>query len=377
MSDTNKKILLVLLGIALLVFSIMFVAKPKKESIDTLNTEISELQTRYNDLCEKEKHKDELLAETAEFNKHFDEEITKYASDLDQENIVDFLKHVEEDNDFVNLSISMPRESNYYVLGQGAVETNDMLDAEDVAESYIVTNDNYAISFSGTYEGVKSYLDYILNYKYRYVVESINITYTEDAEAPIAECEGAVVLDAYAVKHPDRKHDVPVVDVEEGKENIFATEGTGLPSNVGSSGHDEDNGKDIVTSHNLVIFLNDAANDAASGIIVASDESKEDTYVTSSENKVETLDISVTDEEGKKYVTYKIGSKSYKSEITTSDLTIYVKSSARTGDDDKNGVDVKLSNDTDVSVFFKVVDDDSSNPRFKLSQKAGNVKVFN
>ena len=374
MSDSNKKILLVLLGIALLVASIVFVVRPKKQSIDSLNSEISTLQARYDDLCAKELQKDQLIAETAEFNKHFDEEVVKYASDLDQENAVMFFKEIEEEVDFANLSISMPRETNYYVLGEGAVEANEMIDTEE--DSYVVTTDTYAIGFSGTYEGVKAYLDYVLNYKYRMAVETLSITYSEDADAPIAECTGSLTLNTYAVESNDRKHDVPSVDVEEGKENIFAVEGTALPATAGSSSHDSGNGDDIVANHNVVILLNDAANDAASGIIVASDESKEDTYVTSSENKVETVEISVTAEDGKNYVTYKIGSKSYKAEVLSSDVTVYVKSSSRTGDDDKNGVDVKVSNDTDLAVYFKVVGDDSSNPRFKISQKSGTVKEY-
>lgn len=375
MSDTNKKILLVLLGIALIVLAVVFVVRPKNESIKGLEAEISELQARYDDLCEKEKHKDELIAETAEFNQHFEEEIVKYASDLDQENTVMWLKSVETENDFVNTSISLPRESTYYILGQGAVETaEDASEAEE--DSYVVTKDVYNITYSGTYEGVKAYLDYVLNYKYRMACESISITYAEDADAPVAECTGNVMIDAYAVKHPDRDHDVPVVDVEEGKENIFATEGTDLPSSAGSSSYDADNGEAIVADHNLVLLLNDAANDAASGIIVAASESKEETYVSSSENKVESLNIDVTEEDGKNYVTYSIGSKSYKSEITSSDFTIYVKSSSRTGDDDKNGVDVKLTNSSSLKTYIKVVDDDVSNPRFKLSSKEGTVKTY-
>ena len=374
MSDTNKKILLVLAGIALIVLPIVFVVKPKKEAIDVLKSEIAELQTRYDDLCEKEKHKDEIIAETAEYNQHFDEEIVKYASDLDQENTVMFLKNVEVENDFVNSGISLPRETTYYVLGQGAVENPEEVDEEEA--SYVVTKDVYNISYSGTYEGVKSYLDYILNYKYRMAVESITITYAEDSDAPLAECTGSVMLDAYAVNHPDRAHDVPTVDVEEGKENIFATEDTNLPAGTGSSVYDEDNGKAIVASHTLTILLNDAANDNASGIIVASSESNEATYVTSSENKVETLNIDVTEEDGKNFVTYSIGSKSYKSEITSSDFTIYVKSSDRTGDDDKNGVDVKLTNTSSLATYIKVDGDDSSNPRFKLSSKEGSIKTY-
>jgi len=104
-------------------------------------------------------YKDEIIAETEEFNKHFEEEIAKYASDLDQENTVMWLKGVEEDVDFANLSISMPRETNYYILGQGAASEAEVDEEED---AYVVTTDAYTIGYSGTYEGVKDYLNYIL-----------------------------------------------------------------------------------------------------------------------------------------------------------------------------------------------------------------------
>ena len=54
MSDTNKKILLVLAAIAILVLTFVFVIKPKREEIASLQSEIDELQARYDDLCEKE-----------------------------------------------------------------------------------------------------------------------------------------------------------------------------------------------------------------------------------------------------------------------------------------------------------------------------------
>ena len=124
MSQTNAKILLTLLGILLIVGAVFLVVRPKKEEIDLLKSEISELQARYDDLCEKEKHKDEFLQETADFNKHFDEELVNYPADLNQESTVMFLKGVEEANVFENVSISLPRPATYYVLGEGAADPN-------------------------------------------------------------------------------------------------------------------------------------------------------------------------------------------------------------------------------------------------------------
>lgn len=370
MSDTNKKILLVLGAILILVATFMFVVKPKRESIKSLESQNAELQARLDDLIEKEKHKDEYIAETAEFNKQFDEVVANYPADLNQETTVMFMKGVEETVDFINDAFTMPRATSFYVLGGGDVAD---IDEEDGEEPYVCQSDAYSISYNGTYEGLKDYLAYIADFKYRMAISSVSIAYNADAAEPIDECVGNIVLNAYAISGPDREPEKPVVSVKEGKENIFESVEGGVSSAVS---YDSDNGESIAADHNLVILLNSADNDTTSGVIVASNESNEDTYVTSSSASQETLDIDITSEEGKNYITYAIGSKSYKAEVVSSNVTVYVKSSTRTGADDKNGVKVNITNSTDLGVYIKVDGDDSSNPRFNLGSKSGTVKVY-
>jgi len=367
MSDTNKKILLVLGAILILVATFMFVVKPKRESIASLESQNAELQARLDDLIEKEKHKDEYIEETAEFNRQFDEVVANYPADLNQESTVMFMKGVEESLDFINDAFAMPRASSFYVLGGGDV-------SEDTdEEAYVCQTDAYSISYNGTYEGLKDYLAYIADYKYRMAISSVSIAYNADAAEPIDECVGNIILNAYSISGPDREPEHPVVSVKEGKENIFEGVEGGVSSAVS---YDSDNGEGIATSHSLVILLNSADNDTSSGIIVASNESNEDTYVTSSSATEETLDITISSEDGKNYMTYAIGSKSYKTEILSSNVAVYVKSSTRTGADDKNGVKVNITNSTDLGVYIKVDGDDSSNPRFNLGSKSGTVKVY-
>ena len=374
MSDTNKKILLVLAAIGILVLTFVFVIKPKREEIDILEGEVAELQARYDDLCEKEKHKDEFIQETADFNKKFDEVIADYPADLNQETTVMFMKGVEESVDFVNDAFTMPRESSFYVLGEGAVDpNNNLVEASDDEEvPYVCQTDAYAITYNGSYEGLKDYLNYIATYKYRMAISSINIAYASDAEDVLDECTGSVVLNAYSISGPNRTPDKPSVDVKEGKDNIFAAEGSG----AAAVSFDSNEGEDIVASHTLVMLLNNSENDTSSGIIVASSEADEKTYVTSSENDVVDVDVNVTSEDDKNYVTYSIGGKEYRTEVTSPNVTIYVKSNSRVGADDKNGVNVNISNDTELGVFIKVVGDDSSSPRFNLKKKSGTVKVY-
>jgi hypothetical protein len=378
MKESDKKILMVIAAIGILVAAFMLVIKPKREEIKSVESQIIDLQARLDDLTAKEAQKDQFIAETKEFNEKFDEVVANYPADLNQESTVMFMKGVEEANEFVNDSFQMPRETIFYVLGEGQVERPEDIEATEDGEDerYVCSQDAYTISYNGTYAGLKDYLDYIANYKYRMAISQVSIQYDAEADTPIEECTGSVTLNAYAISGPDRNPDVPNVSVAEGKENIFVGNLSGAANGGSAVSYDADGGAGIVSNHNLVILLNNANNDTSSGIIVASSESDEGTYVTSAANSVQNLSIDITEEDGKKYVTYSIGADSKKAEILSSDLTIYVKSSARVDSEDKNGVDVSVSNNTDIGVYVKVADDDSSSPRFNVKSKTGTVKVY-
>jgi hypothetical protein len=185
---------------------------------------------------------------------------------------------------------------------------------------------------------------------------------------------GSINLDAYAVNGPDRVPEQPDVNQPLGVDNIFlGGEGAYVSD---SSPYAADDGQAIVGTHNAVILLNNASNDAASGVIIATDEASEKTFVTSEDNSVAEATFKIYEDGGKNFVDYSIGSKSYTSEILTSDFTVYVKSSSRVDTDDKNGISVKVENTTGIPVYFKVVDDDASSPRFKLAGKTGRVEVY-
>lgn len=378
MKDSDKKILIALLAVAILVLTYMYVYKPTKEDMDSLNSEIDTLEARYNDLVQKEQLKDKYITETEEYNKQFDEILAKFPADLNQETTVMFLKGIEEQYEFQHDSVSLTEPVDFYILGQGATtgETQVVEGTEEGAatdESYVCSLASFPVAYTGTYEGLKDYLDYIINYKYKMNVETINITYDMVSQT----CTGSLMLNAYAISGPDRTPDTVDVDVPNGVDNIFVGgHGAASSSAAVTYKYDSDNGAAIVNDYNVMMLLNNANSDSASGIIVAADKNDENTYVTSGENEVVNVKISVYSAEGKNFVSYEIGDKTYEKEILTDDVTIYVKSSGRVDSDDQNGVNVTVSNTTSLPVFFKVADDDTTSPRFHIVNKSGVVKVY-
>ena len=57
-------------------------------------------------------------------------------------------------------------------------------------------------------------------------------------------------------------------------------------------------------------------------------------------------------------------------------IVFIASASARTGAEDKNGVNVSVNNTTAIPVYFKVVDDDTTSARFTITQRTGTVKVY-
>ncbi|MBO5386656.1 MAG: hypothetical protein J6A59_00710 [Lachnospiraceae bacterium] len=366
MSKSNIKILLVLATIAVLGLTYMYVFKPNMDDKKALESEIETLEAKRADLQAQNAHKDEYLAEIEVNKAYFDEVVDYFPATLDQEISVMFIKGVEKDKGNLQFdvnSVGLGQPELFYTLGGTTTETE-----EGTASGYECYAASFPINYEGSYEGLKDFIDYIMAYKYRMNISSFSITYNAQEDT----YSGNVQLNAYCVAGADRVADTVSVNVDNGVYNPFlGGEGAVAPT---SSSHDSDNGDSIVADHDILIALNNANNDSTDGIILSAGGS--DTYVTSSDNSVVDVTITVAEEDGKNMVTYAIGSDSYTTELADDELTVYVESSDRVDSNDTNGVKVKVENSTDVPVYVKVEGDDTTAPRFELGSKTGVVKVY-
>lgn len=378
MNQNNVKIILFLLAVLLVGGSYLYIFKPNKEEKQALDAEIAALETKLADLQSKEKDRDMYVAQTKEFNEQFDEIVAYFPADLNQEVSVMFIKGAEEarDGGFNVSSIGLGRPSEFYTLGSNTVApaTTDVAEGEEPV-AVVETNTGYTcyqaafpISYKGSYEGIKELIDYVMNYKYRMNISTINVNYDANAD----EYAGSITLNAYSVNGNGREADTIDVDVEEGVDNIFLG-GNGAPA-AKTYSYDADNGESIKTNYDVMVNLINANNTTGDGIVVSS--GSEDTYVTSADNKVKTLEVTIFEEDGKTYIKYAIDDKDFTKELTGADVKIFVKSSERADADDTNGVKLNITNETSLNVFVKVDADDATSPRFSVGSKNGTVKVY-
>ncbi|MDD6327344.1 MAG: hypothetical protein Q4D54_07020 [Eubacteriales bacterium] len=357
MSRNNIKIIIVFLCVLIVGGVYMYVYKPNKDTTDSLKSETESLEKKLADLQEKNKHRDEYIEKTKAYYAEFDKIVQDFPATLDQELTVMFMKGIEDsqNGEFQIPSVGLGQPKQFYTLG-GA-------DGD-----YVCYTQSLPISYTGNYEGVKDYIDYIMNYQYRMNISSINISY--DAENDVAS--GSVSMNAYAIAGGGREGDTLDLDVQTGVDNMFIG-GDGAAANTNFA-YDADNGEVIKTTNDIKITLNKAGNDTAAGVVVSA--GADNTNVTSNDNDVVKVAVQIFEEDGKNYAKYAIGDKDYTVELVGKDVKIYVKSAARVDGDDKNSVKLNITNATKLPVFVKVDGDDAVSPRFSMGSKTGTVKVY-
>lgn len=385
LSKSNIKILLFIAAVAILGLTYLYVFKDNMSDADSIQSEVDTLQTRYDELMAKQQDREMYEEKTAEYNQKFDERLAYFPATLDQEISVMFIKGVEKDQGNLQFgvnSVGLGKPESFYSLSAAAsadVASNDATtadstaaDADSAADTALAAGDYqcltaaFPIVYEGSYEGIKDFIDYIMAYKYRMNISSVNIAYDSQSDM----YTGSIALNAYCISGGGREADTVDVDVPEGVSNIFLG-GSGAAA-VQTSSHDAGQGEDIASDHDILIGLNNANGDSSDGIIVSAGSDK----VSSTANSVETVALSITEEDGKNMVEVKLGDESYSFELTDSELTIYVESSDRVDSEDKNGVKLNVTNGTKVPVYVKVAGDDASAPRFALGSKTGTVKVY-
>lgn len=408
MKDSEKALLLGLVGVALAVASFMLVAKPNYEAVQGINAEIDQLQTRLNELNQREANREQYLADTERFNAEFDEKLQAFPADMNQEITIMFLDGIKKNNDFSLRSLSLGRKEQFYTLGQGgadaalatdvaateaasteaATETASTEAAADgtapLEEGAAVQDSAYncyravfPISYSGSYKSLKDVIDYVGTYSDRMTINSLNVSYTPEGDVYAGDLE----LYCYSVESPERdERSIDLNEVEIGVDNIFNVNGASGTSE-GASGlnkYDENDGAAIESSYDFYAMLNAAGSDVSAKVVGQNGTGKEASVISNSDNSVSTLSFDFYEKDGKNYCKYTLdNSTSYEAEVTAAeDVKLLLQSSARKNSDDLAGVRVTIRNTTSIPVYVKVSGDDAASPRVAVTSTTGSVRVY-
>lgn len=396
LKDSEKSLLIVLFGVAVLILSGLYIVRPNYEKIQSLNVECQQLRDRLAYLQQQEAHRDEFIAETAEYNEKFDAIMSAFAPDLNQEVSVMFLEGIRDNNDFDIANVSLGEKEAFYTLGMGAgdgvlQDTTTDAAATDAAasdgqlvEGNAATDDNqyecyraeFPMSYTGQYTDIKNVVNYVDNFSQRMTIDSVDIAYDAEEKA----YSGNMNLVWYSIEGPDRAETtMELNDVEIGVDNIF------LGGNASASAdsekltkYNDNEGATIVNNYDFYAMLNPSSSDVSAKVLGQNGSGKEASVISNSDNSVSTVNFDFYEQDGKNYCKYTLdNSTSYEAEVTSAeDIKILLQSSARKNSDDKVGIRVTIRNTTTLPVYVKVNGDDSVSPRVSVTSQTGAVKVY-
>lgn len=407
-TNSQKALLIGLVGVAIAAISILYVAKPNMDDVSRIKSENQTLQSRLVELQGKQANRDKYLAETEEYQGKFDDIMNAFPADLNQEISIMFLQGIKEDYDFDVTSLGLGVQEQFYTLGVGggdaalgdgttadaatteattteattteaattAEGSTDLATDSSEATGYQCFRAAFPIEYTGSYSAIKDIVSYVDTYADRMTVDSIEIAY--DAEDNLYT--GKMNLMCYAIESEDRSpRSIDLNDVEIGVGNIFEG-GSGSASGSDSSlnKYDENDGAAIVNSYDFYALLNPSGSDVSAKVVGQNGSGKEASVISNSDNSVSTLSFDFYEENGKTYCKYVLdNSTSYTAEVTSAeDIKVLLQSSAKKDEEDKVGVRVTINNTSSLPVYVKVADDDASSGRVNVASKSGSVKIY-
>lgn len=201
MSDRDKKIILVLLIIAVVALPYVFVIKDTRVATETIKAQIVELEARLEHLREMDAQRDFYISETERLNKERDKIVALYPADVRPENYTMFLLETE----YSSVEVGEDGEAEWvYPLRFDTLSYADNVETEisteDTNTGLVAVTNASTLSYICYYDGLKYLLQYIMDYVDPMIYSSIDV----DFDSELGVCSGDIVLSQYAIKGNDR-----------------------------------------------------------------------------------------------------------------------------------------------------------------------------
>lgn len=374
MKESYKKLIFIALSILVVGAAIFGFVRPRNEKTNAVNAETAALQSRYDELLSKEVNRQQYLDDTEAYYEMYDAKINEFPSNWDQEYQIMFIQGVRnnENIEYDVHALGMQQPALLYTIGgsnsEGSLAT--VGDGSEVAEStgYQCYTSIETLSYEGSYDGVKAFMDYVATFPYRITLDGINIAWDDTVNNYVGE----MTMNIFYITGNGREEqfDVNVLDeVNTGVDNIFdGGEGAGSISKYAA-----DNGDAIKSDYDLFVTVNPADSDASAKTVGIRSTTA---AVTSNKNESEAVSIKVS-QDGTTYTAeFGIGVDKQVQEFDPGDdLTLLIQSSDLKDETDVNAVSVSINNTSDKTIYVKVAGDESAN-RVKIANRAGSVVVY-
>lgn len=404
--NRSEKILLAILGALLLVFAYHRFVYPKQfKSIETLRIEKKQSSDKLNNIkltiASSEKKENDIKILNAKVH----DSVDRLYPVIWQE------KTLIELNDLLSkskLEGSANTSSGDSDKKNGTSDTNNKVDNNSSAYSNLYSivdqynaqvlsikkeevkgrnNNAYTsmkatLNFKGSYDNVYSLIKNIEDYGRKIYISSLSISGISN------EVSGTMSLEFLSVpKFADMDTDYYKWDFNNpyGKQNPFATGDSKIVgSNSKTNTTIEEASKPQENVKDFSMSVRSINSDLPAIMIGKYNDTERKSYIYADDNKVEDVEMSFIEQDGKYYYKYKTNQSSYPKQYngngiefkpSNGNISITVFSNKRTSDADQVGVNLRVINKTSKSIDVIVSNDDSSKPRVTLNGEGNAVNL--
>lgn len=403
MSQREKNLLIIVSCVLAAVLYFQFIFTPKQEEISQLENELFDVQTRYDQVMQNinslQSRKEKIKKITASIS----ESTSVLYPTLIQEKIILALDElINETGVMATIGFSQisaqavqPFTGGTYESSQSSLSslanqyaglTTDETVVEESGETHSLTTSNSTVevmsiglSFTGTYEVVKAFIDAIQSWEYNLVLSNLSLTPLNENEV-----SGSTTLEFYAVpklSDQDQEYLEWTLENTYGKELPFSS---GAASGAYSSTMEQLLASGVKVYDFMMLVRSSASDLPAVTIGKALDETRE-SYLFTDKNEIEPVTIAFKQDGEKYYYRYETSEGAYPSneelgiELTPVNETIemQIMSESRVEATDQVGVKLKVINETDLVVNIDIKDDDTAAPRISVNSEGFTVNVKN
>lgn len=381
LSERDKKLLLILVIVIIVCVPYFFIIQPLMDKVDNLGKEISDLNAQV-------KYREELALMEEEYGKAAEqmaametELLSKFPSDLPQEASILFIHNTEQMipislyqvafGDDVAAQVTSAAEEQ--AIEDVEAETGDTTQTEVIEDNTQTTSLGLGLTgiqtqtrfaYDAGYEEFKDFLKYIADYHDRMVITELEASYSGEMNL----VSGNLTLSQYALKGEGRNA-VQFLEPNmiQGTTNVFKQ----------ASGNFDTT--EVAASPDFFILLNQPGADVDAIIVGQSNDVTESTYLSSTKNAKQEVNIYFEGETGKYNAYYEIGKTKYDDAGVDFDkdgnIELQIISSSRLDDSDKVEISLNIYNTSDAIVKVTTLNDDAEKPRVTVKGTEGNIII--
>ena len=247
MSARDKKLLIILAGIAVLALTYFFVFAPQANKRETLKTENMQLKSQYNQLSTLAAKADDYTKKTQKMSDEMQKVYDNFPSYLQIENGIMDAVAIEKStntkfteltvNDPVAIDVTADNSGDGTEQSSGSSDSSSSADTTDTdngsgsdataqnnakstVAGYQLYDVNSVMAFTTEYHGLKSMLEQVIGSTDKKTISSLNVNFDDST----GELSGALNTDSYFLYGLDKPYQAPVIpEIPHGTDNLFGT----------------------------------------------------------------------------------------------------------------------------------------------------------